>query len=435
MTTIYFKNHKQNKIPQPANYGIETLLKKGLAGLLLLISLGNQLNAQPLSELIQSARDNNLTLQAINQDYLSALERGAQVNERPDPTFSAGVFALPIETRLGVQRLRLGVMQMFPPKGLLQAKTELLDQMALVEKDKIAIIQLEQEHQIKTAYLQLYELNQTTKILNRNIRLFSALEQFTLAKVESGKGSAADVMRVNLSIQKWQQRLAILGKRTTGPTITINRILNRRLDQPINLADSLTIAPLPMAFDTLNRLDYNQHPVIQQLETQRDIANKNLKVNDLSQKITFGVGLDYILMTKIDNFEFANNGRDVLMPKASVTIPLYKKKYSAKSREESLKIAAVETRKEDARQLFRAEIEKAIAEYEEAVLTIDLYQQQIRTIQSVVSVLETKYSTEGQGFDELLRMQLELVNYEILILKEIVRTHLAKATFEKFLVF
>jgi len=47
--------------------------------------------------------------------------------------------------------------------------------------------------------------------------------------------------------------------------------------------------------------------------------------------------------------------------------------------------------------------------------------------------LETQYSAEGKGFDELLQMQLSLVNYDLLILEAIVKSHISKAKIERYM--
>ena len=411
---------------------MQQLILTFLAVILLEIS---QLAAQSIPELIQLSAENNLVLKALNQEYLAALEKGAQVSQRPDPEITAGIFALPIETRLGVQRFRLGAMQMIPQKGILKAKAAVFNTAAQAKLVAVAATQLNQDFQIKKAWLTIYELEKSRTILQRNIRIFEAMEHFTLAKVESGTGSVADVLRVNLKIQELKKKIEIIVHKKQKPQVQINQLLNRGLNMKIIPKDSLVLAELGYNMDTLAQYIHANHPLIRMFSIQQEVANKQLKVNQLSSKPTFGVGIDYILMDKIDNFEFAKNGRDAIMPKASIKIPLYKKKYGAKQREEELKIAALATQKENAKSQFLAKIDQAFTDYEEVILTLGLYQEQIRTIKGIIAVLETQYSAEGKGFDDLLQMQINLVNYDLLILKELVKSHLAKAEIERYLAY
>lgn len=58
---------------------------------------------------------------------------------------------------------------------------------------------------------------------------------------------------------------------------------------------------------------------------------------------------------------------------------------------------------------------------------------QIQTTKSMIRVLETQYSAEGTGFETLLQLQIDLVNYDLLQLAEIVKSHIAKAKIERYL--
>ena len=168
------------------------------------------------------------------------------------------------------------------------------------------------------------------------------------------------LLRVNLKIQELKKRIEIITHKKQKPQAQINQLLNRGLSIQIILKDSLDLAEIAYSIDTLAQYIQTNHPLIRMFSIQQEVANKQLKVNQLSSKPTFGLGIDYILMDKIDNFEFAKNGRDAIMPKASLKIPLYKKKYGAKQREEELKIAALATQKENAKSQFLAKIDQSL---------------------------------------------------------------------------
>ena len=57
--------------------------------------------SQPLDTIIARAMDNNLEARALQQEYEAALQRAPQVSQLPDPEVGLGIFALPVETRLG----------------------------------------------------------------------------------------------------------------------------------------------------------------------------------------------------------------------------------------------------------------------------------------------------------------------------------------------
>jgi len=402
---------------------------------LLIILTSQQVKTQSLSELLQLAATNNLELKALDESYQAVRERGAQVSQRPDPIVSVGAFVLPIETRLGVQRVRIGAMQELGNKRVRLAKEIALNTMANAAGQDGAIKQLSLNFQIKKAYYQLYELDKSQTILQQNIRLLASMNQLALSRVESGKGSTVAALKVTLKIQELNNQLAILAQQRQKPISSINQLLDRPLDHAINTVDSLTLAIIPYKMEEIKNAIQYEHPLMRRYSFAQEAAKQQLRINELNQRPTFSVGIDYIVLDKIDNFEFARNGRDAIMPKASVKIPLQKTKYGAKQREEEWHLEALETQQKNAQSQFLEAINQAFIDYETIRLKLDLYAAQIETTKSMIRVLETQYSAEGKGFAELLQMQINLVNYELLILEEVVKSHIAKAEIEQYLPF
>lgn len=400
---------------------------------LLIIGLGaSSIDAQSLNQLTQEAIQNNLELKVLDTEYKAALEKAPQVSELPDPEAGIGVFPLPVETRLGAQILRVGATQMFPWPGLLDGKKDLEIAKANALFERIGSSQLELTFQVEQAYLKLYEIQESQAIIRRNFALLEALEKVALAKVESGRTTMADVLRVQLKLEELKQELDILEVAKVKPTATLNQLLNRPSDIKIQIDDSLNFAVLPFDKDTLAANIQANHPMIRMFELQQNISKQSLVLNELNSKPSFGAGLDYILVNKRNDAEPVHNGRDILQFRASVKIPLYNQKYDAKEREENLKILALEDKKADVVSKFYAAIEKAYSDYETARLRIELYERQIDLTKATINILETDYSAKGNHFDELLRLEKELIEYDLKKLKMIVQSHLAKSSIERF---
>ncbi len=410
------------------------MIRKKLIIIIVIVLTINKLKAQSITELLQLAEQNNLALKALDQEYLVAREKGAQVGELPDPTVSVGVFPLPIETRLGPQRVKIGAMQTFPNSGMRKAKESALNYQADAKGQRIAIEQLALNFKIKRAYYQLYQLEKSQLIVQRNIRIMKALNQLTLTKVESGTGSAADVLKVNLKLQELQKQIEILDHQKKTPTTIINQLLDRDFATPIVVKDTLAIAVLAYDMETLANEIEDTHPLMKMYNFQKEASNQNLKVNRQNKRPVISAGIDYIVTDKIDFGDFPNNGRDAVMLKAGVRIPIFKDKYEAKQLEEELKIKALTTKQESAKSQFLGAINQAKIDFETIKLNLELYQTQIRTTAGIINVLETQYSAEGKGFDELLQMQISLVNYDLMILDAIVKSHIAKAEIERYLI-
>lgn len=392
-------------------------------------------SGQPLSDLLDRARNNNLELKALQHEYLAALEKGPQLSQLPDTDISAGAFISPVETRLGAQQARISVSQMFPWFGTLEAREEAVLANARALHEKVASTALELDFQVKTAYFQLYEIQTTQAIIRQNIRILEALRQLSLAKVESGKGSAADVLRVDLKIRELEQELLILDNQRAKPLADINRILNHPLDSSVEVQDTFGFALMPYNRDTLLSHIRNKHPMIRMFALQQEAAQKAIALNALEGRPSFGLGMDYILVNRRTDAAPMNNGRDILQLSARASIPLWREKYRAKEREEKLRIAALENRKSDLEARFLSMIKKAFSDYETAHLRQDLYTRQIATTRAAIQILQTNYSATGNNFDELLRLEKELVDYDLKMLNAIVQSQIAQAAIERYITF
>lgn len=400
--------------------------------LLLFPTLGT---TQSLIELLDIAKNNSLELKALQQEYRAALEIAPQVSQLPDPEVGLGGFILPVETRLGAQNARLSISQMSPWFGTLGAKAEVATTNALALYERVASRELELSYTIKAAYFKLYELEQSQSIIQRNISLLRVLRQLALSNLENGKGNAADVLRVDLKIEELEEELNVLEQNKTKPLVEINQIINRPLTSPISIQDSLPFAVLTFNKDTLGTYIRGNHPMIRMFSLQQESAQKKIALNKLAGKPSFGVGMDYILVSPRSDATPINNGKDVFQVSAKMSIPIYRKKFKAKDQEEYLKIEALENRKSDTETLFLAMIEQAYTEHATAGIRQDLYTRQIETTRRVIQILSAEYSTSGGRFDELLLLEMDLVNYDLKILKAIIQSQLAKARIERYIAF
>jgi len=407
--------------------GLYLLLTTGL-----LIGAG-QVWAQHPDSLLHQAITRNQALLALKNTYLAALEKAPQVNQLPNPEVALGAFILPVETRLGPQRVRLSATQMFPWFGTLHAQEDWATVEARAIFERIAALELELKYRIDNAYFTLYELSASQGILQENVELLQALKELAESKVASGTASLADVLRLELQIDAYAQRIRLLENRKRKPQAEINQILFRDLATPIVVQDTLSLALLPLDRDSLLNEVRSTHPMLRMYELQQQAAEAAIRVNTLQGRPAFGIGVDYFNTgPRTDAFP-EQNGRDAFQVRATLSIPLYRGKYEAREREERLRIEALEARKLEMLSQFEASIEMAFADYAEARLDLDLFERQIQTTHAAIEILEASYASQAQGFDELLRLEGALLDYQLKQLQAIVKSHTASAAIMRYL--
>ncbi|MCB9226869.1 MAG: TolC family protein [Chitinophagales bacterium] len=405
---------------------------KLILSLLCFMMLSFVLKSQTLDSLLIKAYNNNPELKALQLQYEAALKKAPQVKQLPDPTVGVGVPALRPETRLGAQVLSISASQMFPWFGTLKAKEDVVLTMAKSKYEQVAAERLNIDYQIKTAYFNLYLLQKQQDVIYKDIRIFETLEKVALAKVESGKSLASDVLTVRIKLEELNNKIQILEEQKQYFTAAINEAVNNPASTII-LLDTTTVSFADLHYD-LEQFKQNiqdNHPLINQLDWNIEASNKELALNAKDRMPSIGLGLDYSMVAKRTDANPQYNGRDILIPKVVVAIPLYQKKYTAKTEGEKLKQEAYNLQKESVTNKMISNIQSYKSEYESAKLMYNLSNKQIEISNSAYDILLAEYSSSGKRFDELMKLQDNINSYEIEILKAIVQSHLSKFKIER----
>lgn len=137
------------------------------------------------------AAENNPNLKASFNRYLAALEKVPQMGSLPDPTATFGIFIEPMERYAGDQIGSISLMQMFPWFGTLGAARHEAAQMAKAEYHAFREIKHQLFFEVKSAWLDLYLLEQEIKVMQKNVETLKSLEKIALIQFSSG-GSGSD---------------------------------------------------------------------------------------------------------------------------------------------------------------------------------------------------------------------------------------------------
>lgn len=384
---------------------------------------------QSVEELIMQAKEYNPGLKAMQLDYQSALQKADQVNDWPDPTVNVGIGVLPVETRLGAQRFKIGVSQMIPWKGLLDAKSNVAGAMAEVQAYEDDIKEIDIEYAIRTAYSTIQFLEAKKEIISKRLEVLDALEEMSKSAVRSGKGKLSNVLFTERKREVLEADLTLLDKKIEQPSIMINRWTGQELDRQIEVTPYAEVL-----YSEAEIIDYanNYHPQYKTLKNARSVSDAKIDLVEYESKPKIGVGLDYAYIDARNDVEIPGNGRDILMPMGSISIPLHKGRYSAIKQEETIKQQAIDQKIEEIRDMYTAEIKLAYSTIEYSDDVIRKYESLKEITSETLKLMRTEYAAEGTRFEELLRLEMELIDYDLEILKAQYERRLAQAILLKY---
>jgi outer membrane protein TolC len=384
---------------------------KVVVNIIILIVLGSSLGyAQTLADYFKIAADSNPGLQAKYTAFEAAMQRVDQVNTLSDPNFSFGYFISPVETRVGPQRARFSLTQMFPWFGTLKAQGDAAALMADAKYQSFLDARNRLYYQVAAAYYPLYELQQWKEIEDENIAILESYKTIATKKFENGTGTMVDVLRVDIMLKDATTDLSILNDKEKPLVIRFNKLLNREDTASIAVQEALSAQALPDNFrrDSL----FLKNPVLEELDLKIASSRVSEEVAYKQGLPKFGVGLDYVVVGERTDMELADNGRNAIMPMVSVSIPIFRSKYKASVKEAQLMQERYTLQKEDYANTLTSSYEMAWFEIQQQLQLLVLYDQQVQESNQALNLLFTAYGNSGKEFEEVLRMQQQLLKYE-----------------------
>lgn len=369
---------------------------------------------QELDSYLKVAASNNPGLKAMFNDYMAAMEIVPQVGTLPDPTFAFGYFIQPAETRVGPQRANFNLMQSFPWFGLLSAKEDVATQMAKAKYEDFENEKSNIFFEVKTAYYNFYFIQKAIEITKENIEILEVFKRLSLVKIEAGTASVVDELRVELEINDLENQLALFLDTKDAFRIKFNNLLNRDDISEIIVPDVLWQEEIPL--DQLKMLDeiYTSNHQIKSIEHKLN-AFLNQEIAAKKEGLPkFNVGLNYTIVGNNPMSTASDNGKDVFVfPSVGVTIPLYRKKYKALIKEAQFRQEAEVSRKEDKKNTLSSIYENTLKDFNDGNRRIALNLRQSEIAKKVLDILITSYSTNARDFEEVLRIERQLLNYEL----------------------
>ncbi|MFO7620653.1 MAG: TolC family protein [Bacteroidales bacterium] len=367
-------------------------------------------NAQILDNYFKIAAENNPGLQAKYKDFEAAMQKVPQVSTLSDPTLSFGYFISPAETRVGPQRARFSLTQMFPWFGTLKAQGNAASLMAEAKYQSFLDARNRLFYQVATAYYSLSELKRWKKIEQKNIEILQSYKNFTNSRFKNGTGAMADVLRVDILLNDANTSLSILDQKEKPLLAAFNQLLNRHEHEAAIVTDSLASDDLPDHFREDILLKNN--PVLNELDLKIKSSEASALAAQKQGLPKLGVGLDYVVVGERSDLAISDNGKDVFMPMITVTIPVFRRKYQASVKEMQLIQENYSLQKEEYTNSLSSSYEMAWFETEQQKELLILYGRQIRESGQVLNLLFSAYANSEVSFDEILSMQQQILKYE-----------------------
>ena len=435
---------------------------------------------------LKIAYENNPGLKASFNQYLSALEKVPHVGSLPDPQLTFGYFLSPMELIGGNQVADIQVMQMFPWFGTLKISRDEATMMAKSKYEAFNISKAELFYNIKSQWYELMKFDREIELVRENIKMMESLEKLIIIKFQSpvsdvsssemntqnqgnsdemnqpadamggmnnqtnlsknmepengSSGSMSnsgsglkDVFRVRMEILEQKNKLELLSDRRQLTEANFNALLNRNIETPVQISDSLIKQPLPIDRSTFSDSISNNNYMLEMLANE---SRAYILMEQKTKKMRMpmlGLGLNYMLIDERKGNTFMMNGKDMVMPMISISIPLYQKKYTSMQTDARLMNESANLQIADLKNNLMVQSFKFIQELDDAERRIELYKELENLARTTTNLLISELANSGNNYEEILRMQLTILDYGFRRIEAIVDYNTVIADVEKYL--
>jgi outer membrane protein TolC len=367
-----------------------------------------------LDYFLRSAALNNPGLEAAFNRWKAALERIPQSRALPDPKFTYAYFIREVETRVGPQQHRLGIVQMFPWFGKLGLQGDAALESANAAQEQYESAKLKLFYQVKEAYFEYVYLRQAFAVMEENVQLLTYLENVVMAKYRSGSVPHSSLIKAQVESDKLRDQLKSLEDMLNPVKARLNSVMNRPPQAHLP-------APMGIAIDTVQIPD-------EQLVAWLKESNPDLRANeylaakekfsiDLAKKNYFPditVGVDYIITGDARMPGVTDSGKDPLIAMLTVNLPLWWGKNKAAVNEAQAKYQSALKQQQSIENDLLSQLEMVLYQFREAQRKMSLYNEALLPrAQQSLNVTQSAFEAGKVDFLNLIDAQRTYLEFEL----------------------
>ena len=444
-----------------------------IAALSTFVVQGQEQTNEALHSYLKIAVENNPGLQSKKAAYEASLQKIPQAGAWSDPELSLGFYTEAMHTVGGKSIGDVSLMQMLPwfgTKKSAQTEAKHMAQMSYKEyEEAIDALTL----QIET---QWYILQKTAAQLansQENRQLLEQLEQLALRKFSSptlssqsspapmattttssstssnstmggmamggstpqtpsgpaptpsasmdmGSGSSAsgmsDVLRIRLEIIEVENTIERLTSLLQTEKVKFNTMLNRDASEEISIVDgNKKVDFLFNEEDALTMIEAN-NPMLGMI-TEQGMAYK--AKSEMDKKMSYpmiGLGVQYMILGKTSDPMLAMgnmNGKDMIMPMMTVSLPIFRKKYKAQQEESKYWWKSSEANYANTLNALKAEFYTYKNELENALRTVNLLEKQSTLAETTYNLIIKEFISGKSDLTNVIQVQRQLLDYQL----------------------
>ncbi|MEZ4997209.1 MAG: TolC family protein [Bacteroidales bacterium] len=228
----------------------------------------------------------------------------------------------------------------------------------------------------------------------------------------SGSG-LADLYRIQIEVAELKNKINLLKNREGSLVARFNGYLDRPPRVPVFTTEEVTedIPDIPLALlpDSIDA----RNPGLAMIDFEKKAWEARERMAKGMGLPMTGLGVSYAPIGRSAMSASEMNGRDMIMPMISVTLPIYRKKYRAMREEASLMQEAASLDRRATATGLQTDYYEALRMYDDAQSRKELYETQFTLASRSLDLVLKGYSAATADLTDVLRLQQQTLDYHL----------------------
>lgn len=321
-----------------------------------------------LDSLLDVALKVNPKIKMLESKQVVAETKVPQVSNLPDPVLSVGTMSFPLGkfsfSEDPMTAKAIGVSQMFPFPGRLNARAIVEQKDIEIVQQEIAYAKLELVKEVSKNYFGLCFVRKALELSKKNIEILRNISEIVQTKFTVGMSSLSDVIQIETDITMLNERIIELQAKEKSLVSVLNAYLLRPANSEID-TDSL---------DSLPKIDFNSElllsyakensPYLRQITLAEQKSKSYENLANFEFYPNFGLSAQYQQRNALAGVP--SSGMDMVSLMIDIELPInYGGKKSSMVEEARVMQKMYSEEYQMALQMLNVEFSKAVAQLEE----------------------------------------------------------------------
>ena len=367
-----------------------------------------------LEDYLTFAALNNAGLKAAFEQWQIAVAQVPQAKSLPDPTFTYGYFIEEVETRVGPQRQKLEIMQMFPWFGELEARTDAAAAAAKAARKRYEAAKLKLFFEVKEAFYEYTYLARALEIAAENLELTRHFEEVARTKYMAAAAGHPDVIRAQVELAKQEDQLTALEELRKPIVARLNAVLNRRSLDMLPWPAKEEFRTVEVSREEMIELLKARNPELEALDFELEAAKSTVEVTKKKFWPDIGVGVSWIDTGGAVGPAVRGSGNDPIALMLTMNLPIWREGYKAAELQAKANVRKTSQQKTQAENSIVSAAERTLYDFQDSHRKIRLYRDVLMPkAEELLGASEMAYRAGTIDFLSLTDAQRMLLRYQL----------------------